>query len=53
MEQLGELYPITYSSLGTEELLQAVTSPEGLIGVGKLHNFTSNKFTPMPLTVKK
>jgi hypothetical protein len=53
MEQLGELYPIKYSPLGTEELLQAVTSPEGLIGVGILHNFTTNKFAPLPLTVKK
>jgi hypothetical protein len=53
MEQLGKLYPVKYSPLGTEELLQAVTSPEGLIGVGILHNFTSNKFAPLPLTVKK
>jgi hypothetical protein len=51
MEQLEELYPIIYSPLGTEELLQAVTSPESLIGVGILHNFTINKFAPLPLTV--
>jgi hypothetical protein len=53
MEQLGELYPIEYSPLGTEELLQAVISPEGLIGYGILHNFTTNKFAPLLLTVKK
>lgn len=50
---LKESYPLDYSPLSTDEIIEAVTSSQGLLGVDFLANMSTNEFGTSPLTAKK